>query len=139
MNELVHAIALWLSVTQGMPEMQAPPRVRLLEPRQVAAVRYGRADADNIEEVVAVYEPLTRTVILPDGWDPARPEDLSVLVHEMVHHLQRETGATHRCAEAGEAPAYEAQERWLGQFGTSLEIAFGIDGFTLAMRTGCLW
>ncbi|UUP16443.1 DUF6647 family protein [Nitratireductor thuwali] len=139
MNELVVAVSLWLSALYGLPEMEAPPRVRFLEPRQVAAVRYGRADIVHADEVVAVYEPLTRTIVLSDRWRADDVADLSVLVHELVHHLQRQVGAEHRCPEEGEALAYEAQERWLGQFGTSLEAAFGIDAFTLAMRTKCLW
>ncbi|MCV0397299.1 MAG: hypothetical protein K5872_19395 [Rhizobiaceae bacterium] len=97
------------------------------------------ADAVDVDEVVAVYEPLTRTTVLSDRWRADHVADLSVLVHELVHHLQRETDAEHRCPEEGEALAYEAQERWLAQFGTSLEAAFGIDAFTLAMRTRCLW
>lgn len=139
MNELVTAIAVWLSALYGLPEMEALPRVRFLEPRQVAAVRYGRADAVDADEVVAVYEPLTRTIVLSDEWRADDVADLSVLVHEMVHHLQRQTRAEYRCPEESEALAYEAQERWLGQFGTSLEAAFAIDAFTLTMRTKCLW
>jgi hypothetical protein len=139
MNELLFAISIWLSAHYGLPEMEAIPRVRFLEPRQVAAVRYGRADAVDTDEVVAVYEPLMRTIVLSDRWRADNVADLSVLVHELVHHLQRETGAVHRCQEEGEALAFEAQERWLGQFGTSLEEAFGIDAFTLKMRTSCMW
>lgn len=103
MNELVVAVSLWLSALYGLPEMEAPPRVRFLEPRQVAAVRYGRADIVHADEVVAVYEPLTRTIVLSDRWRADDVADLSVLVHELVHHLQRQVGAEHRCPEEGEA------------------------------------
>lgn len=119
--------------------MEALPRLRFLEQRQAAALRYGRADAVGADDVVAVYEPLTHTIVLSDRWRADDVADLSVLVHELVHHLQRQIGAEHRCPEEGEALAYQAQERWLGQFGTSLEVAFGIDALTLAMRTRCLW
>lgn len=139
MNELIATISLWLSTMYGLPAMETPPRVRLLEPHQIAALRYGRSDAPGADDVVAVYEPMTRTIVLPDGWRADDVADLSVLVHEIVHHLQRQVGAKHSCPEEGEALAFEAQERWLGQFGTSLEAEFEIDAFTLAMRTVCLW
>ena len=139
MNELVIALSMWLSQAHGMPPMEALPRIRFLEARQVAAVRYGRLDAVDVDEVVAVYEPLTRSIVLANGWDAGDPVDLSVLVHEIVHHLQKQEGAVHRCPEEAEAPAYIAQEAWLAQFDLSLETAFGIDAFTLAMRTRCIW
>jgi hypothetical protein len=39
-------------------------------------------------EAVAVYDDLTKTIFLPHSWKGETPADLSVLVHEMVHHLQ---------------------------------------------------
>lgn len=139
MNEIVIALSIWLGASHGLADIQSAPRVRFLEQRQVAALRYGRADVADVDEVVAVYEPLTRTIVLPDSWDAGDPADLSVLVHEIVHHLQREAGALHRCPEEGEEMAFAAQERWLGQFGLSLEESFGIDPFSLKMRTSCFW
>ncbi len=139
MNEIVIALSIWLSASHGLADIQTAPRVRFVEQRQIAALRYGRADIADVDEVVAVYEPLTRTIVLPVAWDAGDPADLSVLVHEIVHHLQREAGALHRCPEEGEEMAYTAQERWLSQFGLSLEESFGIDAFSLRMRTNCLW
>ncbi|TYR36785.1 hypothetical protein FY036_00590 [Mesorhizobium microcysteis] len=139
MIEIVVALSIWLSASHGLAEIQSMPRVRFLDQRQVAALRYGRADVADVDEVVAVYDPVTRTIVLPDTWDGGDPADLSVLVHEIVHHLQREAGTLHRCPEEAEARAYAAQERWLSQFGLSLEKSFGIDAFSLKLRTNCLW
>lgn len=139
MNEIVVALSIWLSALHGFADIQSAPRVRFLEQRQVAALRYGRADVTDVDDVVAVYEPLTRTIVLPETWNAGDPADMSVLVHEIVHHLQRESRALHRCPEEGEEMAYAAQEHWLGQFGLSLEESFGIDAFSLKMRTSCLW
>ena len=74
--------------------------------------------------------------------DPAHPEYLltlvlfvaawmaiifvSVLVHELVHHLQEASGQRPACPAERERDAYALQERWLRRFGGSLERDFGI-------------
>jgi hypothetical protein len=59
-------------------------------------------------------------------------------VHELVHHLQNVAGIPSACAEAREKPAYQAQERWLQLFGTSLAEEFQIDAMTILVRTNCM-
>jgi hypothetical protein len=58
-------------------------------------------------------------------------------VHEMVHHLQNVGGLKYPCPDAREKPAYLAQDRWLRRFGLDLETAFGIDLFTVLVRSAC--
>ncbi len=55
----------------------------------------------------------------------------------MVHHLQNKSGVKYACAAEREKLAYEAQEKWLGLFGVSLQSEFEIDEFTLKMSTTC--
>ena len=43
-------------------------------------------------EVVAEYDNSTKTIFLSDTWKGETAAELSVLVHEMVHHLQRRRG-----------------------------------------------
>ncbi len=85
-----------------------------------------------------MYNDDTKTIYLPNGWAGRTPAELSILVHEMVHHLQNVAKLTHDCPAAREKLAYEAQDKWLALFGTSLEDEFGIDAFTLFAKTGCL-
>ena len=88
-------------------------------------------------EVVAVYDDISGTIHLARGWTGDTPAGLSVIVHEMVHHLQHQAGSTYACPEERERDAFAAQERWLAYFGTSLETKFKIDPFTLLVRTNC--
>lgn len=55
-----------------------------------------------------------------------------------MHHLQNAADQVHACPGAREKPAYEAQDRWLEQFGTSLSGEFGLDPMTLLVRTSCM-
>jgi len=88
---------------------------------------------------VAVYSYATQTIYLPEGWTGTSPAELSVLVHELVHHVQNVAGLKYACAQEREKLAYEAQERWLGLFGHSLERDFELDGFSLLVKTRCFY
>jgi hypothetical protein len=90
-------------------------------------------------EAVAVYDDLTKTIFLPDTWKGDTPADLSVLVHEMVHHLQNNAHKKYDCAGAREGLAYAAQDKWLKLFGRDLSSEFQIDAFTLKVSTACIY
>ena len=64
--------------------------------------------------------------------------DISVLVHEMVHHLQRRADRKFACSGQREVAAYRAQERFLGLFGKSLQGTFALDPMALKLMTTCL-
>jgi len=88
-------------------------------------------------DVVALYDDQTKTIYLWDKWTGSRPAELSVLVHEMVHHLQNEAGTSYECAAEREKLAYEVQDKWLGLFGRNLESEFEINGLALLISTSC--
>ena len=88
---------------------------------------------------MAVYSDATHAIMLTHSWTGRTPAELSILVHEMVHHLQNKAGLTYACAGEREAPAYAAQAMWLRQFGTDLEREFSIDPMTLKIKTTCMF
>ena len=142
------AITHWLSRHFDLPGT-APPRVERVAPERLHALRYrafpmvagpapqpgplgeGRA-------VVAVYDDARQVIYLPQGWTGASPAEQSMLVHEMVHHLQNRSGLRFECPQQREKLAYEAQARWLARTGDTLESAFEIDAMTLLVHVNCL-
>jgi len=66
------------------------------------------------------------------------PAELSILVHEMVHHLQNVAHTAYACPLEREKLAYEAQEKWLSLFGQSLWSEFGLDRTTLVLTSACM-
>ena len=90
-------------------------------------------------DTVAVYSDSARTIYLAENWTGGTPAELSVLVHEMVHHLQNLAGLKYECAQAREKLAYTAQERWLALFGHDLAQDFVLDGFSLLAKTKCFY
>jgi hypothetical protein len=138
MNDLVTVIALWLSTAFGLPEMEQAPIIRYLPPATLADIRYHGQAADGGPEVIALYDDKTGGILLSDGWSVDDIGNVSVLVHELVHHLQSQTSKVYACPSEREALAYEAQERWLELFGRSLESEFGLDDISVKMMSTCL-
>jgi hypothetical protein len=138
-SELMKAVAAWLSADFGLPITELP-NVEFVGKEQMIALRHRGVPSDHMNEgrdILAVYDDDARTIYLPQGWTGRTVAEASILVHEMVHHAQNLGGMKTECPQAREKLAYEAQQRWLGRFGTGLEEEFGIDGFTLLVLTSC--
>jgi hypothetical protein len=146
-DDLLHAVARWLEAYARLAAPKTLPRVSLESPVRIANFRFTGLLTDDADvsaavprsrrEVVAAYDGATRTIYLPEGWRGATPAEVSMLVHEMVHHLQREAQERFACPELAEGTAYAAQERWLQTFGRSLAQDFEIDPFTLLVVSQC--
>jgi len=146
---LLSSIAAWLTTNFGLPETKELPVVAFVPQARMAALRYrglqSRANSaipaaveEEAGSVVALYDPLRRAIYLSDGWRGETPVEVSVLVHEMVHHLQQMGRLPFECPQERERMAYAAQERWLALEGTSLAEAFDVDPFTVLALSTCL-
>jgi hypothetical protein len=150
---LLTAIETWLSIEFDLPVLGNHPRIDLVPPAEIAALRYrgrfpkagserassGPSRTSSEGDTVAVYSDSTRTIYLAENWTGGTPAELSVLVHEMVHHLQNLAGLKYECPQAREQLAYRAQERWLALFGHDLAQDFELDGFSLLAKTRCFY
>jgi len=137
MTALLTALVTWLAANFDLPAIYDLPDVRFVPPAQISDLRYRDIATKRRRAVIAVYDDASRTIYLNDAWTGQSAEELSILVHEMVHHLQNLAGHRHPCPGARERLAYEAQERWLGLFGLSLAAAFELDPMTLKVSTAC--
>ncbi len=145
MSALLTAIVLWLSANFGLPAVYDFPRIERISSTEMAEVFYRSVPADlhakmsidDMQPVFSLYNNETRTIYLRSDWTGRTAADLSLLVHEMVHHLQNLSAPTFQCPLAREKLAHEAQERWLNMFGRSLLSEFGIDKLSILMSTSC--
>ena len=153
MQALLTALVTWLSINYGLPATDNLPDVRFVPPMEIAFVHYEAFTTESQQrvkafyaiqpadekrrEIVSAYDTRRKTILLPEGWSARTPAELSMLVHETVHHLQNVAGLHYACPEEREALAYEAQEKWLGEFGTSLAEQFAVDKLTLLVSTHC--
>jgi hypothetical protein len=154
MQTLLTVLVTWLSINFGLPANYDHPQVETVTSARMAAVRYrglasdrqtqvaveaGRsAPSEFGQEVYAVYDDTKRIIYLHTGWSTDSPADVSVLVHELVHHLQNVAGMKFACPQEREKAAYDAQRAWLERSGRTLEGEFEIDPLTVLVRTNCL-
>ena len=147
MEALMTAIVLWISANFELPPVHDLPRVEFAPASKIVALRYaGHGDGaqvststldEAIADTLAIYRDDTQTIYLRDDWTGKTPGDLSILVHEIVHHLQTVDGIKFECPQQREELAYKAQERWLGMFGRSLQSDFGLDPFSVLFKSKC--
>ena len=149
---LLDAIARWLATNFDLPLVLAPPRIAFTSQLTFAALSFRVAVSDHFpglgsgnvdlppapqRYILAFYSDADSTIYLPRGWSGRTPAELSMLVHEMVHHVQHIGHLSYPCPEARESMAYSAQSRWLQLFGRDLAGDFGIDRLTLRVSTTC--
>src|SRR5262245_65637151 len=100
---LMSTVVSWLSTNFDLPENRDYPNIELVSPTTMAAIRYRSvvggwpqvSPSDNsslplsgVSELAAVYNDTNRTIYLSEGRTGVSFADLSILVHEIVHHLQ---------------------------------------------------
>lgn len=145
MNALLTAIVVWLSVNFGLPANFELPRIERMSSTEMKNLIYENIPADQrqamsvdqIPRVISLYSVETKTIYLPPEWTGRTPAELSELVHEMVHHSQNLSHATFLCPAEREKLAYEAQEKWLVQYGKNLESEFGLDPMSVLVKSLC--
>ena len=157
-QHLLAAISGWLSNEFGLPVIDRFPEIKLVSSGAIGALRYsssvppaahqvaptGSAEQQTSAEpptndTIAIYVDHAEIIYLTEGWTGRTRADLSVLVHEMVHHFQNKLGLKHECPQDREKLAYAAQDRWLHLFGHRLESDFQLDGFSVLGKTHCFY
>ncbi|MGR3591496.1 MAG: DUF6647 family protein [Limimaricola soesokkakensis] len=134
---LLDTLALWLEVNFDLPRATRDPHLVTLPGPELVAMRYGEGAGIAPDRVVALYDEATATIYLSEGWTGRSPAELSIFVHELVHHMQAMAGHRFACPAARERLAYRAQNAWLALFGEDLETAFDLDPAMLLVGTVC--
>lgn len=151
MDTLVAVLISWISVNFGLPESEVTPQVafvpevEMIETRLASATSAEQIHAIEVTNprgrpdygIYAIYSDETSTVYLQEDWSAQSPADVSILVHELVHHMQNQANLDYECPEMSEKLAYRAQRRWLHDFGINLESEFNLDPMTVLVRTNC--
>jgi hypothetical protein len=147
-HALIAHVAQWLTEEFSLPLVTAEPSIEFASSERIFALRYGGLRVASAQDAspsppgipdarstVAVY--VGSTIYLPEDWTGRTPADLSVLVHEMVHHIQNVGNIRDECPRAREKPAYAAQQRFLQLYERDLESEFDINPFTVLVNSIC--
>ena len=148
---LLDQIMSWLASNFDLPAIKVRPVIKFASKMELAMMTardrahfQGLPQAEALDQlnqrpVLALYDNTSKTIFLPDDWIGTSPVDQSVLVHEMVHHIQNLAELKFECPMARERLAYLAQDKWLGRFGMSLEREFDVDMFTVLISSACVY
>jgi hypothetical protein len=150
-QSLLARIDEWLAANFDLPHAAELPKVEYAPAAKIVALRYkglvvassdvtGSIPQTALERsTVAIYVDAEKTIYLPDDWSGRSLSELSVLVHEMAHHMQNLGGMRYECLRAREKLAYAAQDKFLELFGRDLENQFDVNPFTILVRSTCVY
>ena len=130
-------IADWAAQQSRLRPTDSLPRIEFRSPAELAVTRYAGIPAQTGDVIISLYDTSSGTILLSNAWKGTKAAAYSVVVHEMVHHLQRENGKRYGCVQEQEEQAFAAQDAWLAEHGSSLEKEFGIDPFTRLVASLC--
>ncbi len=127
----------WIATRSGWNATMAPP-VHLAAPAQLARMLYGdKAAADRICPT-ALYSIDRHEIYLSTSWNTDDLRDRSVLLHELVHHLQILNKVKVDCPALYDRQAYALQAAWLREQGIDEPYSFlRLDEFTIYTTTRC--
>jgi hypothetical protein len=121
---LLAAIEAWLALHFDLPSVDHHPRIELVPPAKIAALRYhglfpnpttesapnDHSSAASRSDVVAVYSDVTQTIYLPEGWTGTTAAELSILVHESITFRTRVGSSTHARRSAKSSPTWRKSD-----------------------------
>lgn len=130
LHELVSVLDAWLDTHSKWSRRDTAPRIRIVSEWEARA-RQGATASFQRGRLRGLYDPRQAEILLVRPWDPRDAEDVSVLLHELVHHRQ----APHHwyCPAAQELPAYRLQEAWLAERGMWADVNW----VAVVLESGC--
>lgn len=143
MKALMLALMTWASPITGLPVTE-PPSIVYMEACEMERMHLQEhADCSDDFGPLGVYSP--GVIFLQEGWSPDNLRDLSILLHELVHHMDfHATGITGVTCVAwpknNEAIAYDAQFKWLESAGVTEDEAMellSVNALAVFMATTC--
>ena len=129
MSALVAVLEDWLDRKAPWGRRATLPRIRVVQP-EAAAAKAGLAGRGH-GRMRGLYDPASGTVYLVAPWSASDADDVSVLLHELVHHRQ----AVHHwyCPGAQEEAAYRLQDQWLRERGLDANVNW----IAVVLEAGC--
>jgi hypothetical protein len=137
MDTLVFTLIAWIAAhsnlaAAGAPDIRYIPKQAMKGPFAFAAVKGSSLQLE------AFYVPGKTAVYLRNTWRAGGLRDRSVLLHELVHHLQAVNNVHVSCMGTLERQAYDLQFKWLRENGVEDPYDFtGLDALTVVFAGIC--
>lgn len=131
LEEMISQLEDWLDKHTDLRRRETAPVVKWTSQVNVASIT-GSKRAAYVRTVRGLYDGDSSTIWLVRPWSAHDPRDVSVLLHELVHHRQAGEGHWY-CPGAQELPAYRAQQAWLAELGLELDVNW----IAIVLEAGC--
>jgi hypothetical protein len=127
----------WIAANSNLVAAE-PPHITFVPKHEMRELYYGAKKANEFFRVQAFYLPDKTTIVLPATWRASELRDRSVLLHELVHHLQKSNNIKAPCPAVWERQAYNLQFAWLREQGVEDPYEFiETNVLTVIMLTAC--
>jgi hypothetical protein len=127
--ELTEILDTWLDRNTDFQRPEIPPKITLISPATAATIR-GSPLQDH-GRTRGLFDPRSSTIFLIQPWDPKTANDVSILLHELVH--SRQVSHYYLCPGAEEELAYRIQDDWLRARG----LRANVNWFAVVLEAGC--
>ena len=111
MKEILIALMLWIGANTDYNINVPLPTVAFIKQVEMEKLYYGERTQEG--ELYGFYNLKNNIIILPDTWNSAKPFDLGLLVHEIIHYLQDVNNIQYRCTAEMELDAWPLQKQYL--------------------------
>ena len=107
--EVLSDLNTWLDANVEYDRPDSNPQIKIVSPERILTL-HGVPDRAG-GPTLGLYDEITETIYLAEPWSADTLYDVSVLLHEMVHHRQAQQHWY--CPQAQEWRAYQIQAQWL--------------------------
>ena len=115
---LLEELHAWIDAASDLPRPSDPAKIVFADPHEVTEPSKMAAVIGNVPR--GLYAPETGEITLVLPWSAQDPHDVSVLLHELVHH--RQNAKHYYCEAAKEHTAYKLQKAWLAERHLTLDV-----------------
>lgn len=131
LKELTVHLDLWIDANLELPRRSVAAQIKFIDRISATALAATKHTA-RTGTLRGLYDPDSKTIWLVSPWSHTDPYDVSVLLHELIHHRQAVSGHWY-CPGAQELPAYRGQQDWLA--GMGLEPS--VNWIAVVLQSGC--
>jgi Domain of unknown function (DUF6647) len=137
MDAMIMVLIGWIAAHSNLAAAR-PPQIKFVPKHEMEERYYGAKHRQQFSHLQAFYLPDKMTIYLPNTWHADDLRDRSVLLHELVHHLQKTNHFKTSCPAVWERQAYELQFDWLRERGIKDPYALiNTNALTVAMLGMC--
>ena len=137
MDAMVITLISWIAAISNFAVVD-PPRILLIPKREIDEYYYRPSEVNKFFQLQAIYKSTNAMIYLRDTWRSTELYDQSVLLHELVHHLQMNNNVKAPCQAAKERQAYDLQVAWLREQGVENPYALmGTNELTIYLLSSC--